>query len=82
MSKHHKHSPTHSHEHSALIPVLVLDIDGVLLLRDVGREHLGELLVLQAAAQELVFRQVSVAVLQGRGKIGWVEQLSISCVAS
>ena len=42
------------------------DEPGVLLLRDVGREHLGELLVLQAAAQELVFRQVAVAVLQGK----------------
>ena len=36
---------------------------GVLLLGDVGREHLGELLVLEAAREELVFGEVPVAVL-------------------
>ena len=35
----------------------------LLLLRDVGREHLGELLVLEAAREELVFGEVPVAVL-------------------
>ena len=59
------HSPIHPHEHFALIPILLDVRHGVLLLRHVGREHLGELLVLQAAAQELVFRQVAVAVLHG-----------------
>ena len=51
------------------LPFVLACHGGVSLLRDVGREHLGELLVLQAAAQELVFRQVAVPVLREEGRI-------------